>query len=110
MAASYEIRRSKNKQFYFNLRAKNGEVILTSETYKSRHGANNGIASVRKNGPNCLRYDMKLDKRGQFYFLLKAPNNRVIGKSESFTRAAAMEKGIEVVMKHAASAPVRDLT
>ena len=55
MAAAYEIKRAKNKQFYFNLKATNGEVILTSETYKSRTGVNNGIASVRKNGPDCLR-------------------------------------------------------
>ena len=110
MAASYEIKRAKNKQFYFNLKATNGEIILTSEMYKSRTGANNGIASVTKNGPNCLMYDMKMDKRGQYYFLLKAANNKVIGKSESYTSAASMEKGIMAVMKNAASAAVHDQT
>ena len=52
---------------------------------------------------------MKMDKRGQYYFLLKAGNNQIIGKSESYTRAAAMEKGIQAVMKSAAAAAVHDL-
>jgi hypothetical protein len=55
-------------------------------------------------------YNIKMDKRGQYYFLLKAANNRVIGKSESYTRAAKMENGILAVLKHANSAAVRDLS
>ncbi len=110
MAASYAIKRAKNKQFYFNLKAANGEIVLTSEMYKSRTGAKNGIDSVRKNGPDCLMYGMKMDKRRQYYFLLKAANRQVIGKSESYTSAASMEKGIMAVMKCAASAAVHDRT
>lgn len=110
MAAAFEIKRAKNKQFYFNLKAANGEIILTSETYKSRTGAKNGIASVRKNGPDGLMYNMKMDRRGQYYFLLTAPNHKVIGKSESYTTAASMEKGIKAVMKNAKSAKLHDLT
>ena len=108
MAAKFEIKRAKNKQFYFNLKAANGEVVLTSEMYESRGGAKNGIKSVQKNGPDGLRYDMKLDKRGQYYFLLKAANNRIIGKSESYTTAAKMEKGIQAVMKSAKTKTVQE--
>ena len=99
MAAIYEIKRAKNKEFYFNLKAPNGEIVLTSETYKTRGGAKNGIESVRKHGPDGLNYDMKLDKRKQYYFVLKSANHKVIGRSESYTRAANMEKGIQAVMK-----------
>ena len=110
MAAAFEIKRAKNKEFYFNLKAVNGEVILTSETYKTRAGAKNGIKSVKKNGPDCLMYDMKMDKRGQYYVLLKGANHKVIGKSEAYTTAAKMAKGIESVKKNAESAAVKDLT
>ena len=92
MAAAYEIKHARNKRFFFNLKATNGEIILTSEMYKSRTGARNGIKSVQKNGPDCLRYDMKMDNRGQYYFLLKAPNHQVVGKSESYTTAASMDE------------------
>ena len=53
---------------------------------------------------------MKMDRRGKYYFLLKAANNRVIGKSQSYTTAAKMEKGIMAVIKIAQSAVVRDMT
>lgn len=33
----------------FNLKAGKGETILTSERYRSKEGALNGIDSVRKN-------------------------------------------------------------
>ena len=110
MAAKYEIKRAKNKEFYFNLKAPNGEIVLTSETYKRRGGAKNGIESVRTHGPDCLQYNMKMDKRKQYYFLLKSSNHRIIGRSESYTRAANMEKGIQIVMKHSATARMVDLT
>ena len=52
MSARYEIRRSSDRQYYFNLKAGNGEVILTSERYVTKSGAENGIASCRVNSPH----------------------------------------------------------
>ena len=37
----------------FDLKAGNGEVIATSEGYKSKAGCENGIASVKKNAPEA---------------------------------------------------------
>ena len=34
-------------QYYWNLRAPNGEVIATSEMYNSKQAAKNGIESVK---------------------------------------------------------------
>lgn len=36
-------------EFYFTLRAPNGETILTSEMYESKQAAKNGIKSIRAN-------------------------------------------------------------
>lgn len=47
----FELKKSKNGQFYFNLTASNGQVIATSEMYVSKDAAENGIASVKKNAP-----------------------------------------------------------
>jgi len=51
MAAKYDLLKSSDGQFYFNLKAGNGVVILTSERYKAKAGATNGIESVRTNSP-----------------------------------------------------------
>jgi uncharacterized protein YegP (UPF0339 family) len=42
------IRRTINKQFYFILRARNGETIATSETYVTLQGCRKGIRAIRK--------------------------------------------------------------
>lgn len=49
MAGKFELKKTKNGQFFFNLKAANGQIILTSEMYKSKSGAQNGIESVKKN-------------------------------------------------------------
>ena len=42
----------------FNLRATNGQVIGTSETYESNSACENGIASVKKNAPGAEILDL----------------------------------------------------
>ena len=48
----------KNGQFRFNLKASNGQVIGTSESYTSASGRDNGIASVMKNAPGAKVVDL----------------------------------------------------
>ncbi len=109
MAAKFVLKRARNEELYFNLVASNGEVILTSETYKARSGALNGIESVRKNAPEAGRYQRK-ESGDQFVFVLKAGNHQVIGRSERYTTAKAMEKGIASVQKNAPGAKLDDQT
>ena len=51
--ARYERKETKNGQFRFNLKATNGQVIGTSESYKTEKSRDNGIASVTKNAPDA---------------------------------------------------------
>lgn len=53
MDKRYERKETKNGQHRFNLKAGNGQVIGTSESYKSTSGRDNGIASVMKNAPDA---------------------------------------------------------
>ena len=46
--AKFEIKKSKDDQYYFVLKANNGKVIATSETYKKKSSCEKGIASVKK--------------------------------------------------------------
>lgn len=110
MAGKFEIKKSKDNQFYFNLKAGNGEIILTSEMYKAKASAEKGIASVKTNAPDDGKYDRKTAKNGQFHFNLKAANGEVIGTSEMYTTSSARDKGIESVKNNAPAAAIVDLT
>ena len=49
----FERAETKNGKARFNLRARNGQVIGTSESYESTSARDNGIASVAKNAPGA---------------------------------------------------------
>jgi uncharacterized protein YegP (UPF0339 family) len=110
MAGKFVLKKAANEQFMFNLKAGNGEVILTSELYTSKAGAENGIASVKENAPNDDRYDRRTSSSGQPYFVLKAGNGEIIGRSEMYSSTSAMENGIESVKTNAPGAETEDQT
>ena len=109
MAAKFELKKAPNGQYLFNLKAGNGEVILSSELYEGKAGARNGIDSVRKNASDRDRYERKTSKDGRPFFLLIAANGQVIGRSEMYESMKAMENGIASVTKNAPKSRIEDL-
>ena len=49
----FEVYKDKAGEFRFRLKAKNGEIIATSEGYKAMDSCLNGIESVKKNAPEA---------------------------------------------------------
>lgn len=54
----YERKETKSGKHMFNLKASNGQVIGTSESYESTSGRDNGIESVKKNAPGAETKDL----------------------------------------------------
>ena len=119
MAGKFIITTTKNGEFTFNLKAGNGEIILTaSETYTSMSACENGINSVKKNALAAVedqtreesvsnpKYELYQDKAGEFRFRLKAANGENIGKSEGYKAKASAKKGIASIGKNAPEAAV----
>jgi uncharacterized protein YegP (UPF0339 family)/CBS domain-containing protein len=102
----FEIKSTSNGKFHFNLKSGNGETILSSELYNSRDAAEKGIESVKKNASDAGRFERKLNKNEEPYFVLKAGNGETIGTSEVFSSDMAMENGISAVMKNATTASI----
>ncbi len=100
----------KNGKYYFNLKASNGQVILSSQGYASKSGALNGIESVKKNATSKDNFDVKEAANGKLYFSLLAANKQIIGNSQMYASKAGMENGIQSVMTNAPQATVEDQT
>ena len=113
----YAVRESKSK-FYFNLKADNGEIILTSEGYNREASCLQGVESVRTNAPLAAvedqtlegfkketnpKFEVYADKAGEFRFRLKARNGQIIGVSEGYKAKASAIKGIESIRKNSSS-------
>ncbi|WP_315291258.1 DUF1508 domain-containing protein, partial [Ectopseudomonas oleovorans] len=81
MSGKFELKKAKDGQFHFNLLATNGQPILSSEMYKAKDSALNGIESVRKNSQREGAFEIKTSSNDKHYFLLMATNGQVVAKS-----------------------------
>ena len=101
----------------FNLKAGNGEVIATSEVYTTEAACRKGIASVIRNAPIAPvedqteegfakekhpKFEVYLDKAGEYRYRLKATNGQIIAVGESYKSKNSVMNGIESVKKNAA--------
>lgn len=105
----------------FDLRAGNGELIATSETYSSEAVCRNGIESVQKNAPIAHvenqteegfrtmphpKFEMYQDKASRFRFRLRARNGKIIAVSEGYAAKSGCLSGIEWVKENTPQAEI----
>lgn len=113
--------RTTEKGCRFTLKADNGEIIATSQVYASLDGCTNGIESVKSNAPEavvedqtiegyekqgCPKFEVYVDKAGEFRFRLLAKNGQNIAASEGYAAKGSCMGGIESVRKNAIDAEV----
>ncbi|SHK08196.1 YegP family protein [Chryseobacterium polytrichastri] len=99
-----------NDDYQFNLKAVNGQVILTSQGYNSKAACENGIESVKTNSKEDSKFERKTSSNGKPFFNLKAGNGQIIGTSEMYESESGRENGIESVKNNAPDASVEDET
>lgn len=117
----FEVKPTKNGGFKFNLKAGNGQVIASSQIYKSLKTCQIGIASVAANASIAgledqtvegfvkvkhPKFEVYTDKAGEFRFRLKAKNGQIIATSEGYTTRKACDNGIASVRKNSVDAPI----
>ena len=111
-----------NTGYTFSLKAGNGEVICTGgEVFNTLASCQNSIESVRKNAAAANiedqtvegyekqvhpKFEIYLDKKGEFRFRLKSRNGEPIAASEGYTAKAGCKNGIESVIRNAADSEV----
>ena len=117
----FEIKKTKNGGFMFNLKAGNGEIIATSETYNTLDACKNGVNSVVTNAPAAAvedqtvegyateknpKFEIYADKKGEFRFRLKGKNGQIIATGEGYKAKASCKNGIESIKKNAVDAKI----
>ena len=113
----FEIKRTNNGGYMFNVRAGNTQVVASSQTYTTMAACRNGINSVGINAPiaaiedqtlatvneeKCPKFQIYLDKAGEFRFKLLASNGQnVLACSQGYTRKSSCQNGIKSVINNA---------
>ena len=120
MAGKFVIREIK-EGFLFDLKAANGEVVLSSQVYSSLATCKNGIESVRQNAPDAAVEDQTIEgftdeknpkfeiyvyKNGDYRFRLNAKNGQVIGRGERYKSKTGCQNGIESIKKNSVDAVI----
>ena len=97
------------------------KFIATSEVYTAEKTCLNGIESVRKNAVEAKledqtvenfetvtnpKFEVYVDKAGEFRFRLKARNGEIIATGEGYKAKASCLNGIESIRKNAPDAAV----
>ena len=105
----------------FDLKATNGQVIASSQIYKTKKSCLAGIASVAKNAliasledqtvegfekQKCPKFEIYQDKKGEYRFRLKATNGQIIAVGEGYVKKPSCLNGIESIRKNSVDAPI----
>lgn len=99
-------RSERSEEFYFNLQAKNGEIILQSKGYKTEPEARKIVDDIifvcqTYKINNFDIFERAKSKDGLHYFKINSPNLTLLGFSETYNSKQAMIKGIKSVIKNA---------
>jgi uncharacterized protein YegP (UPF0339 family) len=105
----FQVKTGRDGQYYFNLTARNGQVILASEGYKAKEGCENCIETLKKISQDEKSFVRKTTKDGQSYFMMRAANGQSVGRSETYKTKESMENGIKSVKTNAPQAEVHYL-
>ena len=92
--ARVEVLVGETGKFRFNVHAKNGAIVLSSEQYTTEAAAFNGAFAVQAEGQDAANYAIKENSSGGYYFTLTAQNGQIIGVSQQYTTRAAATSAI----------------
>lgn len=119
---AFVIKQTKSGAFVFNLKARNGEVIATSQLYKSIESCKKGIRSVMKNSTVAAvedqttenyetkknpKFEVYTDAKGETRFRLRATNGQNICHGEGYSSKRSCLNGIESIRKNAPDAEIK---
>lgn len=106
----FEIFFSKEQEFYFRLRDKNSTTLLVSEGYTTKANAIKGIHSIKKNAPRIEKLIPRESENGKYFYVIKAGNGQVIGKSSLYTTDKLRNSAMKKVREQSPEADILDFT
>jgi uncharacterized protein len=106
----FEVKTRGKDGFMFNLKAGNGQIIMSSVGYKSKEACLAGIESCRTDSQDDAQFDKLESSNGKPYFNLKGADGKIIGMSEMYETVTSRDNGIASVKKNAPDSAVNDTT
>lgn len=95
--ARVQVQAGAGTSYHWNLFAKNGEIVLSSQSYTTEAAAWNGAFAVQDAATVATNFAIKTSTDNRFYFTLTAENGQVVGVSQMYTTKESAQDGITAV-------------
>ena len=94
-------------EYLANLKASNGQIVLTSESYSTDKSAKKGIETIKKNIA-ADNFQIYKDKKDRFFYKLKDSANRLLCIGEVYNTKPRCLSAIESVKRFAEKATISE--
>lgn len=111
---NFEVKLANNGDYYFTLKASNGEIVGLGQLYSTKSSALRGASTTRslvkitKEGvaaaPKRERFEIFTGENRQSYFHLRAGNGEIMLSSEGYSSKQAAQNGLESVQANGKNA------
>lgn len=101
MNGNFYLRETSDGKYLFTLRAKNGEIILRSEIFKSKKEALLGIEAVIESAKDDDAFKFIRASDGGIFFILQKQNGETIATSQMYRKIETARAGILAVKANA---------
>jgi uncharacterized protein YegP (UPF0339 family) len=110
----FDVKKTKDGRYVFNLYASNNVIVATSQTYSSSQSALAGIKSITVNAQKAAiedstvkgyetlpypKWEIYRDKSGEFRFRLSASNGSCICHSQGYSQKSSCKNGIASIIR-----------
>ena len=105
----YQVLKDRDGLYYFRLCARNGEIILTGNSFQDKTNCFEDVNALKLKGD--FKFVEKDDPdRRLYHFQIENNESIVVGSSEMYTTKIGRGNGIMSVMKIICDAPTEDIT
>lgn len=105
VVGKWVIEHKSEDEYLAKLLASNGEVMLTSEIYKTEDGARAGVESICRWVENG-KFVIYQDKNDNYFYKLKTAGNRLLCVGEIYKAKDQCVKAVESVKRIASASPI----
>lgn len=106
--SKFQIIRAENKKYYFRLRTGDGDILLRSEGYNIRAGAEKGIDIVRTSVYHDDRFKRRMSLEGKYYFEIVTIDGDILGTGKLYESLQGCDNGIFAVKDLAPKAVIEN--
>lgn len=106
--AKFILEKTGSTEYRFMFVGPNNQILMSSDLYSDRLSCERAIRLVKDNAASPKSYNLKSTPDSLFFYIFRTSEKEVVATSEFFIEESERLGNIDMVKKHAPSAPVEE--